>query len=571
MRSSDLDQKYERAGAERRKYVDAVLQSASRKKIVVAGPGTGKTYLFKQMLKGKKNTLTLTFVNALVEDLSLELYGISDVRTLHSYARGVLSAATGRDIKVFPKLSQVIREDASILLGQDIDFDHIFHNRNDSNPAIAFYRARRVYYEKHYGYADIIFALVKYFEKDKAKIPEYEQVVVDEFQDFNKLEVSLIELLAEKSPVLLAGDDDQALYDFKSASAEYIRQRHSDGNEEYEPFGLPYCSRCTRVIVGATNDIIRAASANGCLHDRINKQYLYFDDPAKDQESEQNPKIVYTQQYARQIPWFIEQQLGKIAEEVKKKFSVLIISPTKVMSRDVVTALQGKGFSDIAYAERKDGKDPTLLDAVKLLIRDGKSNLGWRIALKSLLKKKAFEDILAESNKSDAKSLRDLAGVATRREVADMLKALRAVSKGENVDDATLYGVLQKLGIDPHGMEKDLLREELASDSHRVGNPGLRRIPIKATTIQSSKGLAEEYVFITHFDDQYFLKDRTKTCDQDVCNFLVALTRARKKVYLISSGSAEPLLLTWIADDRVERVAPATRRRKKQHPETPSD
>ena len=34
----------------------------------------------------------------------------------------------------------------------------------------------------------------------KDKVPKYEQVVVDEFQDFNKLEVALIDLLSDKNP-----------------------------------------------------------------------------------------------------------------------------------------------------------------------------------------------------------------------------------------------------------------------------------------------------------------------------------------------------------------------------------
>jgi hypothetical protein len=50
-----------------------------------------------------------------------------------------------------------------------------------------------------------------------------------------------------------------------------------------------------------------------------------------------------------------------------------------------------------------------------------------------------------------------------------------------------------------------------------------------ALRLQSSKGPAAEYVFITHFDDQYFIKDKNKTniSDQDICNFLVAITRDR--------------------------------------------
>ena len=78
-----------------------------------------------------------------------------------------------------------------------------------------------------------------------------------------------------------------------------------------------------------------------------------------------------------------------------------------------------------------------------------------------------------------------------------------------------------------------------------------------ATIIQSSKGLAAEYVFITHFDDQYFIKhkDKTQICDRDICNFLVALTRARRKVFLISSDTNKsPVFRNWIHEDRVEKI-----------------
>jgi superfamily II DNA or RNA helicase len=63
------EDRYARAYAERQQHIDAILASPSTKKIVVAGPGTGKTFLFKKALEGKGNTLTLTFVNSLVEDL----------------------------------------------------------------------------------------------------------------------------------------------------------------------------------------------------------------------------------------------------------------------------------------------------------------------------------------------------------------------------------------------------------------------------------------------------------------------------------------------------------------------
>src|SRR5680860_1670730 len=81
---SQPDQRYAKALADRQSYVDAIVGSLARRKIVVAGPGTGKTYLFKQVLRDKPKTLTLTFVNSLIEQLALELCGMSDVCLLYT-------------------------------------------------------------------------------------------------------------------------------------------------------------------------------------------------------------------------------------------------------------------------------------------------------------------------------------------------------------------------------------------------------------------------------------------------------------------------------------------------------
>lgn len=552
---ADLKNKYDTAKSDRQKHVDAVLNSSLRKKIVVAGPGTGKTYLFKEILKNKKNTLTLTFVNSLVEDLSLELYGLSDVKTLHSFARSAL-AGTAKNIKIFPKLSEVIKEDASILLNKEIDFDHIFHNRNDDNEHIKFYESRRHYYDEHFGYSDIIFSIVKHFESKKDSIPVYDQVVVDEFQDFNKLEVSLIELLSEKSPILLAGDDDQALYDFKSASAEHIRQRHGNANSNYTSFVLPYCSRCTRVIVEAANDIIKAATDKKYLDGRIKKPYQYFEDENKDKESDQNQKVIYCQLFAKQIPWFISEQISKIAYDVKGEFSVLVITPTKVQSGEIINALKNKGFKNIEHLVRKEEKGPTLLDGLKILLEDKKSNLGWRIVCKKLLSGNDFDNLIKKTRKEPAENIVDILDTNCKKEVIRMLKGLSAIRDGKVVDKNELDWVLQKVGINPLEISKNLLNEEIISSVNRFGHPGLRKIPIKATTIQSSKGLAADYVFIAYFDDLYFIKDKDKNkiSNQDICNFIVALTRARRKVYLVSSNKKEPTFLKWINKDRIEIV-----------------
>ena len=560
---TESEDNYEKANNEREKYVEAVLNSLSNNKIVVGGPGTGKTYLFKKVLEGKRKALTLTFINHLVEDLSLELCGLSEVRTLHSFAYNLLSSHS-KGVKIFPDLWKVIQEDARILLNKEVDFDKLFHNRLDKNEHIEFYKKRREYY-KHYGYSDVIFGAVLYLEKFKNKIPDYDQVVVDEFQDFNTLEVSLIDLLSEKSPVLLVGDDDQALYDFKSASTKHIRERHSENNVAYASFSLPHCSRCTRVIVETANDVIKKAIENGLLINRIKKHYHYFEDKVKDKESAQYNKVVYCQRFATEIPLFIEQQIGNIAKDIKDTFSVLIISPLRKKSAPIVKALKKKGLDNIEFVEKKDPKEkPTLMDGLKILLGDEASNLGWRIVSECCLDNNDFNSLIKETE-DRTKDIFEIVDDNFKIEVVGMIKLLRAIENNKKVEEIEFDNFLRIIKYDLYNIAKKFLKDEITSISRRLYNPGLRKISIKSRTIRESKGLSADYVFITHFDDHYFIKktkDKKEVSDQHICNFLVALTRAKRKVFLISSIEEEPTFLKWINAERIDKLPPPLSRQK---------
>jgi DNA helicase-2/ATP-dependent DNA helicase PcrA len=53
---------------------------------------------------------------------------------------------------------------------------------------------------------------------------EYSHILVDEYQDLNKAEQSVIELLSDNADVCIVGDDDQSIYSFKYAHPEGIRE-----------------------------------------------------------------------------------------------------------------------------------------------------------------------------------------------------------------------------------------------------------------------------------------------------------------------------------------------------------
>jgi superfamily I DNA/RNA helicase len=67
--------------------IQRVVSSRSRKKLVVAGPGTGKTTLFRALLKASvadpDSYLVLTFINNLRKDLEIQLSKYAKVSTLH--------------------------------------------------------------------------------------------------------------------------------------------------------------------------------------------------------------------------------------------------------------------------------------------------------------------------------------------------------------------------------------------------------------------------------------------------------------------------------------------------------
>jgi DNA helicase-2/ATP-dependent DNA helicase PcrA len=76
-------------------------------------------------------------------------------------------------------------------------------------------------------YGDLLIYLQQLLQKRRAIQREiadrYEYILVDEFQDTNKVQMQLLELLLSKQKSLMVvGDDDQAIYKFRGASVENI-------------------------------------------------------------------------------------------------------------------------------------------------------------------------------------------------------------------------------------------------------------------------------------------------------------------------------------------------------------
>lgn len=73
----------EEAKQRRQQTSDDLANSDARKKLVVAGPGTGKTHNFKRVLDRSAGGLAITFIRALAEDLGRDLGDLAQVNTFH--------------------------------------------------------------------------------------------------------------------------------------------------------------------------------------------------------------------------------------------------------------------------------------------------------------------------------------------------------------------------------------------------------------------------------------------------------------------------------------------------------
>lgn len=86
---------------------------------------------------------------------------------------------------------------------------------------------------------------------------KYEYILVDEFQDVNNLQVSLVKcLLTDTNQLFCVGDDWQSIYGFRGSNIDYI-VNFKDHFKDSETITLSMNYRSTEHIVGASNEVIK--------------------------------------------------------------------------------------------------------------------------------------------------------------------------------------------------------------------------------------------------------------------------------------------------------------------------
>ncbi len=139
--------------------------------------------------------------------------------------------------------------------------------------------------------------------------------------------------------------------------------------------------------------------------------------------------------------------------------------------------------------------------------------------------------------------------MSERKYIKKINTGLRKIRDKKSINNDILNEVFDCLGYNPSKITTNKLQEEL--DQNSVKKHIYKNIPIKITNILGAIGLTTDYAFLVNFDDQYLLDNKNVT-DKSICQFLVALTRAKTKTYIFTSKNDYPTYLQWIENQFFE-------------------
>ncbi|GAB4145912.1 MAG: DNA helicase PcrA [Planctomycetota bacterium] len=261
---------------------------------VLAGPGTGKTFaLMRRVARllqdgaAPNRMLVCTFTRTAARDLEVELArlgveGVDEVRagTLHAFCFGLLGRA--EVLEATGRVPRPLLHFEERFLLEDLNGDGFGGIRERDRRLQAFNAAwarlqsetpgwphdpvDQAFHRELVGWlrfhqamlvGELVPETLRYLRDNPASPHRraFDHVLVDEYQDLNRAEQVLLDLLAEEGHLIVIGDEDQSIYSFKFAHPEGIATfdgSHPGTHDE----GLDECRRCPRLVVELANTLI---------------------------------------------------------------------------------------------------------------------------------------------------------------------------------------------------------------------------------------------------------------------------------------------------------------------------
>ena len=398
----------------------------------------------------------------------------------------------------------------------------------------------------------------------------FRYILVDEFQDTNAVQYNIIKLLASGHRNLFAvGDDDQSIYGWRGAEIENILRFDKD-YPDAKVYKLERNYRSTKSILSLANAIIKNNSSR-------HKKTLWT-------EADEGQKPVYFQaEEESEEALYAARTISSAAARGEKYSSFAVLMRINALTRSYEQeftkySIPYKVFGGFKFFERREIKDilaylrlisnPFDDEALARIINVPKRGIGGKTI-------EAMENYASQSGLSlydaclDAQFLPLTAGAKAKiSDFAATIKQFVISAQGENVaqlvrdiisrtelrlayDDGTDEGDSKLANLDEYiasvddyvrlnpeaTLDEYLNMITLSSDTDDMDDGNY----VTLATIHSVKGLEFDNVIICGLEDGIMPSSRSesdpKSLEEERRLMYVAITRARKKLYLTRSKS----------------------------------
>lgn len=558
-----------------------IATNSATRILIVAGPGTGKSFLFLERirfwlpLESEARIYVSSFVRKLVKDLQSDVTQNLDeenanrvtVSTLHGLARSILERSHGSTDHRRGLHINIVSEEWMKVVWNDVQAFHPglattytnskfirmfnteeFEAGGEWPSILATYESLSRFYNS-VGFADMIVLARKAIDERPA-LNLHSYWIIDEFQDFNAAEDHFIRSLTFSAHgVLIAGDDEQALYqNLKQSHPEIIISYYEGG--EYANAMLPFCSRCSYWVCMAASAFIAAGRPEGSIKKVYLPLAVDINEPKVQLVATPTPisEVDYIQRFVSQHQTELNAHIARMEAGEETDPFLLILTPDKKLQllktggagevlRDWLTQ-----WSVISTGKSVDYKRILAycaavgFEADNFVLRRVLHYEGLAIDQVHPLVESALQDecSLAEvESELITNALAKCAHVASIVDRADLDWAEKVQLIGQFVQLSNAERLVTELEAAPISGGIFAVEDEAEEVIETAGSSAA----VEMLTLVGSKGLSAQHVIVIGCDD-------VNLGYTSRLAFFVAITRARRSLHLITSlqsrGSQAP-------------------------------
>lgn len=413
---------------------------------------------------------------------------------------------------------------------------------------------------------DLLILPLKLFNNNPGVLQKYQEkykyAFIDEYQDTNEPQYILSKMISAKyKNITVVGDADQAIFTWRGANYKNILNFEKD-YKDAKVVLLEENYRSTKTILNAANNVIK--------NNKVRKEKNLWT------QNEEGSKITYYKAFdEKDESNYVVNEIKKLIEKGVNPKDICVLYRANAQSRTVEEAFLTSNISynivgSYAFYNRKEIKDLIAYlkliynnkDDVSLLrvINYPKRGIGNKaienLAIKSNVLDKSLYEVIDSGKELEFKNMieeiKKEESHLTLTELIDMVldksgmkksledeKSIEADIRLENLEEFKSIAKAMEINEGIVSLEELLDKLALVSDVSEQKNDNEDKVTLM--TMHAVKGLEYDYVFVVGVEEGLFPHSNSLESNDELeeerrlC--YVAITRAKKKLYLINARS----------------------------------